>query len=137
MWSAVGANILPIFVRFKLFEIFTIPELFLQSYHLYHYSWNSLWKRSFVTFHGIWCIYVLCKSTMSPPPCRARQRCSDLDQQLRGGVATCPTRGDRQMTGVELRERVEETELGGASLRRLEEEVGQENLSSDFLLNSY
>ena len=32
------------------------------------------------------------------------------------------------MTGVELRERVEETELGGASLRRLEEEVGQENL---------
>ena len=41
------------------------------------------------------------------------------------------------MTGVELRERVEETELGEASLRRLEEEVGQENLSSDFLLNSY
>ena len=32
MWSAVGANILAIFVRFKLFEIFTIPELFLQSY---------------------------------------------------------------------------------------------------------
>ncbi|CAI8014943.1 Dynein heavy chain 8, axonemal, partial [Geodia barretti] len=54
---------------------------------------------------------------------RARQRSSDLDQQLRGSVATCPTRGGRQMTGVELRERVEETELGEASLRRLEEEL--------------
>ena len=63
MWSAVGANILAIFVKFKLFEIFTIPELFLQSYHPYHYSWNSLWKRSFVTFPGV---YVLCKSPMSP-----------------------------------------------------------------------
>ena len=31
MWSAVGANILPIFVRFMLRKL-TIPELYLQSY---------------------------------------------------------------------------------------------------------